>query len=254
LLGQPPRSILNCGDARRLPRSALAADARFVRPPARHGAMKAPSLVALAVATLACAAACAVERNASQEAITWQVAGVSYVQSWAGESLPARSIEVAVGSRRDTIVGVLDPPLIFLGDTLLLGVRGDSVSDRRELFAFGSRRAKLRTYPFPSEVVYNFHDVAIAPDGHHWLYLAYDSTAHSDYLAVRVWPDGEVVMKSDSIPQCECDVDRHHAHWVTADSFELATLVSSTEWERVAGSVTRRRFGVDTIVGAPEWH
>jgi hypothetical protein len=32
LLWQPPRSILNCEDARRLPRSALAADAPVVRP------------------------------------------------------------------------------------------------------------------------------------------------------------------------------------------------------------------------------
>jgi hypothetical protein len=60
LLRQPPRSILNCGDARRLPRSALAADAPVVRP--HHGvsmrlSVRQQALILFALA-LAPTAAC----------------------------------------------------------------------------------------------------------------------------------------------------------------------------------------------------
>jgi hypothetical protein len=218
------------------------------------GLMRPPIPRELAAATLLVAAACSMQDHNPPKAIAWQAAGMSNILDWSGESIPARRIEVMWGSQRDTIVGVLDPPLILVGDTVLLGVRGESASDGRYLFSFGSRRGKLHDFPFPAEIVYNFHDVAISPDGRYWLYLAYDSTQHSEYLAVREWPLGEVVIRSGPVPMCECDVDRHHAHWVTADSFELATLVDTTGWQRVAGSVSRRLTEVDTIHGAPNWH
>jgi hypothetical protein len=147
---------------------------------------------------------------------------------------------------------VLEPPPVVVADTLVIGLVGDQADFRRSLFLF--TRAGLVIRPLGQDVGSFFHDISVSPDGRYLLYLGFDTLAHHEFAAVRSLQTDSVVVRSGPTPSCDCDVDLHHAHWVSADSFELVTQVDTLRWERVAGSAGRRSVRADTIMGEPRWH
>ena len=143
----------------------------------------------------------------------------------------------------------LDP--VRIGDTLLVGlVVGDS---GRQFFRYDARSHRVALLPLPTDVWFFFNDVAISPAGKYVVYLARIDTANQ--VVVREWPHGSVVVRGPLEPDCECDVDSHHAHWVTPDSFEVATSIDEQRhlWLRVAGNVRTRRVRTDTLRTDPRW-
>ena len=138
------------------------------------------------------------------------------------------------------------------GDSLVGGILGSIQKHGWQFFRYQARSGTLDVTPAPAEIVYYFHDISISPDGRYVLYLAFSRTG--EQAVVRRWPRGPEVLRSPPREPCPCDVDFHHAHWVTRDSFELATMIDTLRWERVAGSVARRRMRIDTILGEPRWH
>lgn len=190
---------------------------------------------------------------AAQGRIQWRRIGTSWVSSMEGDSLEAAQIEVRYGPRRAVIDNVIEPLPFTIGDSLLVGLVGSRTSDHRYTFRFAARTGRIARHRLPRDLVHYFRDVSLAPDGRFLLYLAIDSVRH-ETAVVRAWPSGRLVLRSGSTPSCDCDVDRHHAHWVTRDSFELVTRVDTLRWERVSGSASGRRFHVDTILGEPQWH
>ena len=188
-------------------------------------------------------------QDVGQRALSWRfLQPTRFHQSLMGWE--ANNIEVRVGARYDTITGVTFPDPIQLADTALLGLVEDSTGDRR-LFSFSASTRRITYHPLPLDLWHWFTDVSISPDGRLVVYLAASDTFEQP--VVRKWPSGPVLARGPTRPECECDVDRHHAHWVTADSFELATKIGNGRWLRVSGSAPRWLIHVDTLRAEPQW-
>ena len=184
--------------------------------------------------------------------LQWREVGESTVLSWDYDSLPALVIQITGGRRPVRVQRVVEPLPFIVGDSLVVGILGSIQKHGWQFFRYQARSGTLDVTPAPAEIVYYFHDISISPDGRYVLYLAFSRTG--EQAVVRRWPRGPEVLRSPPREPCPCDVDFHHAHWVTRDSFELATMIDTLRWERVAGSVARRRMRIDTILGEPRWH
>ncbi len=205
----------------------------------------------VASASLIALAACAERR----ESLSWRVIaqGSVAVESVLTDSVTASTIEVRGGGRVDTVRNVTPPWPLIVGDSMIVGIVWANGKDDRSFFRAMPRAGAPVILDAPGDINVYFTDISISPDAHSVLYMGYDSTLWHPVI-VRRWPGGEILVRSDSTPNCECDIDFHHAHWVTTDSFEFATMVDTARWQRVAGSATSRRFHIDTILGEPHWH
>jgi hypothetical protein len=172
-----------------------------------------------------------------------------------GDGIRVWGMEVKGSARRDTLRMVVQPWPRSVGDTMVVGVIAIPTQCDRRLFRYNSADGRISHYNLPPDMWGYFSDVSVSPDARFLLYLAMDRTGN-ERLVIRRWPAGTVVITGPSMEGCDCDIDRHHAHWVTADSFELGTRVSREElYERVSGSVGARRIHVDTLrTDRAYWH
>ena len=175
-------------------------------------------------------------------------------ESCEDEGIEVWRVEVRSPRRTDTLANVVQPWPVAL-DTAVDGVAAAPDGCTRRLFQYSAHTGRVSFYKLPSEMWHYFWDVTVSPDGRHILYLAMDSVGRESAV-VRRWPAGPVVVRGPVRDGCDCDVDRHHAHWVTPDSFELATQIGrDNPFERVSGSVRARRVHVDTLNTVEEyWH
>ena len=186
-------------------------------------------------------------------ALSWGVIGHTFVSAEFADSIVVSTIEVTAPSFRDTIRNVLAPMPLLIGDSAIVGIAWDTTTASRQFFRVAKENHRVEFLKAPGDLSPYFADVSIGPDGRYLLYLGVDPVAY-ERVIVRRWPNGAVVVRSPSTPSCDCDGDLHHAHWVSADSFEFATQIDAIRWERIAGSVSSGRLQVDTVRGEPDWH
>ena len=172
-----------------------------------------------------------------------------------GDGIRTWRIEVASTARTDTLQRIVQPWPIVVNDTIVLGVVAVSSDCDRRLFRHNATTGRTIYYRVPADMWGYFWDVSASSDGRYVVYLAMDSIGR-ERAVVRRWPAGSVVILGPLRDGCECDVDRHHAHWVTPDSFELATRISRDDlYERISGVVSQRRVHIDTLTTKAEyWH
>lgn len=172
------------------------------------------------------------------------------------DSVTVYRIEVRSGAGSDTLTDVI-PPLPFnVGDSIVVGLRLERVSvseGRRQFFTFVPRTKRLATRPLPDDAY--FYDVMISPNGR---YVAYVAVGRSGNLPiVRDFRTGTVLAHGPGGGGCECDIDRNHARWVSADSFEIAVahhLGAEGDWLLFAGRASLRRVHTSRLNAAPRWH
>jgi hypothetical protein len=136
----------------------------------------------------------------SRSADSARVTGVALVDSvpLGGEpgSGTLRRVEVRLGTRRDTVPGVLtfDPPGV-LGDTAVVGFAYDQESVTGVFVYSPARHSVTRR-----DVVHALSDFSpssatptFAPDGQSFVYIAYDSGQDSLRPTLRHWPTLDVV-------------------------------------------------------------
>jgi len=176
-------------------------------------------------------------------------------ESCEGEGTQVWRIEVRSARRTDTLGSVVQPWPFAVGDTAVYGVAVAPDECTRRLLRHSTRTGRTMFYDLPADMWHYFWDVSVSPNGGSVLYLAMDNR-DSEFVVVRALPAGPISLRGPRREGCDCDVDRHHAHWVTADSFELATLIRQGDvYERVSGSLRARRIHVDTVKTSDDyWH
>lgn len=161
-------------------------------------------------------------------------------------------VEVRVGHWSDTLERVLDAAVHPFKDSVVSGLMLDRTRNRI-LFRVHSGGPGVETQQIPKDNDWHFHDVAVAPDGRHVIYLLQVAPG-AELPVVRAWGSDTNIWVGPERPNCECDTDPHHAHWVTRDSFEFATRLDQQRWERFSGVVISRRLHIDTLPAGPRWH
>jgi hypothetical protein len=176
-------------------------------------------------------------------------------ESCEGEGLQVWRIEVRSPSKSDTLVNIIEPWPVLVGDTALFGVAATPDGCTRRLFHYTPQTGRNTSFPLPVGMWHYFSDVSVSLDGRYVLYLRMDTLGRETAVVTR-WPTGPTLVRGPFRDGCECDVDRHHAHWVTPDSFELATHLGRGDlYERVSGSVRARRVHLDTLKTTDQyWH
>jgi len=211
----------------------------------------------------AMAQACRSNERAPASTTTLSAAVVDSVRSkawWSDEdTMFTYVLEVRTAATADTIHDVVAPLPTVVGDTLVIGLAADArAATGRAIFVFDVRQRGIVHEPLPIDAWPGQHDFGISPDGSNLLYVREMKTPRNPYgeaAVVRRRASGEVVLTGPPWPPCECDSDLHHARWVTADSFEIATgAIGRGRWERLSGSVSRRALHIDTLPSEPKWH
>jgi len=167
--------------------------------------------------------------------------------------------EVRTAASLDTLRDVVPPLPTIVGDTLVIGLAlDDKAATGRTVVVFDVRRRQIQQQRLPADAWPGQFDFAISPDGDHLLYVGELSAPKYPYreaAVIRRRSSGEVVLTGPPWRSCECDSDLHHARWVTADSFEIATgATEGRGWERLSGSVSHRSVHTDTLTAEPKWH
>lgn len=191
--------------------------------------------------------------------VTWHVVDTTWGPAWDAMTDSVATYRVVVEARgaTDTIEHVIEPWPVVTGDSGVAGLRlrfqTGGPAGEREIFQLALPGERLRTWPVPSDVWYFYHDVAVSPDGQYVAYVGGDPGTHA--VIRRLDPD-RVVIRGPVTEPCECDVDRHHARWVSADSFEVAVWGATPQggWLLVAGRAPPGRFTLDTLPTEPRWH
>ncbi|HEU0015330.1 MAG TPA: hypothetical protein VFQ45_16700 [Longimicrobium sp.] len=161
------------------------------------------------------------------------------------------TVELRARGRVREVTGVVEPLPVLVGDSAMAGVLVRGREAQRHLFRMHARRG-LRTWPVPGDAWPLFRDVAISPGGRQVAYVGGDT--HFAAI-VRDVESGRLVVRGPPMQPCECDVDRNHARWVDADSFEIAADgLGGGRWLLVAGRASARRFRLDTLAAEPGWH
>ena len=170
------------------------------------------------------------------------------------DDIVVHRIEVSVGHWSDTLERVLDAVVHPFKDSVVSGLMLDSTGNRI-LFRVRSGGPGIETQQIEGSL-WHFHDVAVSPDGRHVTYLSGGPSGSepSEFPVVRAWGSDANIWIGPKRPNCECDSDPHHAHWVTRDSFEFATWLDQKRWERFSGVVTSRLVHIDTLPAEPLWH
>ena len=212
---------------------------------------------ALALALITAPQACrSADRQAAGAVVQAAVVDSVRRKAWWSndDSMFAYLFEIRTTAARDTVRDVIAPLPKIAGDTVVIGLTVDDTAEHgRSIFVFDARRRRVQHEPFPSDAWPGLTDFSISPDGEHLLYTTWVSHPMGEVAVIRRRPSGEIVVTGPRWPLCECDSDLHHARWVTADSFEIASGAMGV-WERVSGSISRHSLHRDTLRAEPQWH
>jgi hypothetical protein len=173
-----------------------------------------------------------------------------------GDGITVWRLQVISKNRRDTVRRAVQPWPVAVSDSTVHGLVANPSACQLRLFEYNAASGRFTFFRVPADAWGFFSDFSSSPDGQFLLYLA-ENRRGREAVAIRRWPADSLVIRGPWRGGCECDVDRHHAHWVTADSFELGTQVDqkTRRYERVSGSVSGRRVHIDTLVTAwTYWH
>lgn len=168
-----------------------------------------------------------------------------------GDPLPTNDLLVFTTVDTQTIHAVLGSP-VQIGDTALVGIRAYPASYQKAVWAVTPGRNRTTTVAIPEDAWPFFQDVSVSPNGAYLLYLA--AGRDKEWARIVELATRKVIRDGPSAPACECDVDRHHGRWVTADTFQLATRLDTLRWSRVTGSVNTGTVTIDTLLAEPDWH
>lgn len=168
-----------------------------------------------------------------------------------GDPLPTSDLVIFTTVDTQIIHAVLGPP-VQIGDTTLVGLRVYPASHEKAVWAVTPSRGRSTVVALPKDAWPFFHDVSVSPSGAYLLYLA--AVRDKEWARIVELSTRKVVRDGPSAPSCDCDVDLHHARWVTADTFQLATRLDTLRWTRVTGSVTTGIVTTDTLPVEPQWH
>ena len=219
--------------------------------------MTRETLVALAlvVAQQACQSAEPYNRDAKVLKVT-VVDSVRDRAWWSvNDSMFTYLFEVRTTVAVDTVLGVIEPLPTSSGDTLVIGLAVDTATHGRMIFIYDVRRRRTEHEALPSDAWGGLRDFSISPDGEHLLYITWVSGPVGEVAIVRHRRSGEIVLRGPRWSLCECDSDVHHARWVTADSFEIATgAIDAPGLERLSGSLSRGSVHTDTVSADHKWH
>jgi len=207
--------------------------------------------------------ACSRDVRTLPPSTTFRAAVIDSVRSkawWSDDdSMFTYLFEVRTAASLDTLRDVVPPLPTIVGDTLVIGLAlDDKAATGRTIIVFDVRRRQIQQQQLPADAWPGQFDFAVSPDGDHLLYvgeLSAPKYAYGEAAVIRRRSSGEVVLTGPEWRPCECDSDLHHARWVTADSFEIATgAIEAEGWERLSGSVSRRSLHTDTLAAEPKWH
>lgn len=210
----------------------------------------------LSVLGQACAAS--QDEPSAADEVTWRVVDTTWGPSWdaKADSIATYRVVVEVSGATTTLEHVLEPWPVVTGDSGVAGLRlrfqpGDPAG-ARELFRLTLPANRFRTWSMPEDVWYFSRDVAISPSGEYIAYVAGDPGTHA---VIRRLDRDSVLIRGPVTEPCECDVDRHRARWVSADSFEVAVWGATPlgGWLLMAGRAPPGRFTLDTLPEAPRW-
>lgn len=169
-------------------------------------------------------------------------------------------IRVTRGKDSVDVSEVIAPLPVLVADTAVAGIKlGTGEGNGRELFRVALPGHRTASWPLPDDMVANFTDVAISPDGQYMAYVAEDHRG-MPVGVVRRFPDGPVVVRGPPAAGCECDTDPNHARWVTSDSFEIAVVNraaasdSAPGWLLTAGRMNPPRERTVGLRDEPAWH
>jgi hypothetical protein len=213
----------------------------------------------LGIATV-CAAFLALgcqSRATPTAAISWQILDSAWAPSWdqMNDSLAVYRVAVTRGRQTDTLNNLIGPWPIPVGDSALVGLQLSRADNTRQLFEYRPDGRRLRTHILPADLLVNFTDIAVSPDGRFLAYVADDNGPVAVVRALK----GLIVLRGSVQGGCDCDVDLNHARWVTADSFEIAVvnranLTGGPLWVLAAGSVRGHRLRELGLSSEPTWH
>ena len=213
------------------------------------------ALVALGVASCSSANPPVAETRANLRVID----SAQTAPSWnlTADSVITYRIEVPTPRGRDTLIDVVTPLPILIGDSLVVGLRIATKSEdeaERRLFRFRISSGDLDIWPLPPDVWGYYNDVVPSPDGR---YLAYVADSDSGTVGVvRELETGREILRGGRGGGCDCDVDLNHARWFPPDSFEIAVAHRDTQgdWHIIAGRASTRSLTVTRVAKEPGWH
>lgn len=192
--------------------------------------------------------------SASRDGMSWRVVDSVLVGPWNPMDDPsyAFAVEVRVGARVDTLERLIDFESVNSTGALFIaiGVQGDELETARQVVLADAVRS--RRIDVPDDVYYNFHDLAVSPDGRYLAYVASGTIASiSDLFS------GERVFQSAPAQKCDCDIDFSHARWITADSAEFALddqNASEPGWRIIGVHLRPLRATVSSSKTEPDFH
>jgi hypothetical protein len=138
-----------------------------------------------------------------------------------GTASVLRRVEVQLGSRRDTIPGVLTVDLPgVLADTAVVGFGYDQDSVTGVFVYAPARRSVTRRALVPAlrDFAPSFATPSFAPDGRSFLYIAYDSGQDSVRPTLRRWPSLDVVATGPGVQVGVTDVAPYATEWRGPDT------------------------------------
>lgn len=207
-------------------------------------------------ALLAAGLGCTHRAPAAHTRLTWHVVDRAWVAPWdeMTDSVATYRVVLRTGTVADTLSEVLPPWPVVIDDSTVWGLRRVPGRSARELFRWTGPRRPLAAWPLPTDVLGDFHDVMISPDGRHLAYVGLEEAG--PYAAVAALPSRRRVWRSATVGGCDCDVDLSHARWVSPDSFEIAVVSTADRrgWAIFAGSAARRQAGLRFVPQEPDWH
>lgn len=151
-----------------------------------------------------------------------------------------RRVEVRIGSRVDTLPGVLTSELPVVSPESVLSGFAYEADGITAAYAYDARRRRFTWLRLPEDFNPYYSAPSISPDARHLAYVIVpgNSTASA---SVRSWPGRRLVWRSDTVQIPATDArDLTLTRWISPDSSEayIATGVSTGDaWYRVLGSV-----------------
>ena len=163
-------------------------------------------------------------------------------------------VELRSGATIDTVPAVLtDIVPVLVGDSLVIGIRFDSLGNVLGAFQYYARTGRLELVPIPSDLHLGATDMRFSPDGRHLAYVRFDSLQRAEGI-VREWPSGTVVARTPSLKVPVGDALRGAARWTSPTDFELMVDPFETtvnRWVRFRGKLGVPGLVIDTATALP---
>ena len=179
-------------------------------------------------------------------------------EAWNPMAESARHFTVAIltDTGVDTLRHVIEPLPILQTESVVAGVAFDTVAHGRRLFRYDVDARAVTYAPLPQDVGFFFHDVSVSPNGQFVLYLArgIGDMEGKERFVIVPWEGTLPVISGPWWDGCDCDVDRYHARWISADRFQVAKSVGRRSWARITGSLVDGQFVTDSVDAEPDWH